>query len=318
MALKLVTAPAIEPVTLSELKDHLRVDSGGIADALSVEQTILAGSHIVAPAYSLVGATVDVLGYSVLAILTAGTCGGGGTVDVKLQESATGGLPATWTDVAGGAFAPVTPANHEKTYELAYSGSKRYLRAVSTVDGAPCEFGVSFILRAPVSLEDTLLTGFITAAREYCEGYQNRAYITQTWELILDAFPDTYFQIPLPPLQWLIAGDMSITYYDTALVAHIVATADYQVDVDSYKGRVCPVYGKSWPTTILQPMNGVVVQFKAGYGLLATDVPERIRTAIKLLAGHLYEHREATDIKEVREVAFAVKALLGLDRVGIL
>ena len=446
MALKLVTAPAIEPVTLSELKDHLRVDSGGIADALSVEQTILAGSHIVAPAYSLVGATVDVLGYSVLAILTAGTCGGGGTVDVKLRESATGGLPATWTDVAGGAFAPVTPANHEKTYELAYSGSKRYLRAVSTVDGAPCEFGVSFILRAPVSLEDTLLTGFITAAREYCEGYQNRAYITQTWKLLLDEFPDSVIQIPLPPLQWplasaivlandlkasinasyadaadhttapdavnvitspaplteaalitliaemlldydahdddaeLVAGwayhaaqeaadhslasvvapvnlqecitrlndikakfnahdadatchgaggnhqvasadaavDMSITYYDTAGAPHVVAMADYQVDVDSYKGRVCPVYGKSWPTTILQPMNGVVVQFKAGYGLLATDVPERIRTAIKLLAGHLYEHREATDIKEVREVAFAVKALLGLDRVGIL
>lgn len=446
MALKLVTAPAIEPVSLSELKDHLRIDSGGIADALSVEQTILAGSHIVALAYSLIGATVDVLGYSVLAILTAGTCGGGGTVNVKLRESATGGLPAMWTDVVGGAFTPVTPANHEKTYELAYSGSKRYLRAVATVDGVPCEFGVSFILRAPVSLEDTLLTGFITAARKYCEGYQNRAYITQTWELILDAFPDSVIQVPLPPLQFVsisglisvialanglkttinahfadvlahttapdpniivapaatnlatlitlvtemltrydahdndaelgigwayhmaqeggnhtlasivapinfqecitrlndirakynghdadnvchgvggghqesTAADMSITYYDMAGAMHTLSPADYQVDVDSYKGRVCPAYGKSWPTTILQPMNGVVVQFKAGYGLLTTDVPEEIRLAIKLLAGHLYEHREATDIKEVREVAFAVKALLGLDRVGAL
>jgi len=60
------------------------------------------------------------------------------------------------------------------------------------------------------------------------------------------------------------------------------------------------------------------VTFTAGYGALAADVPERIRTAIKLLAGHLYEHREATDIKEIQEVAFAVKALLGLDRVGAL
>lgn len=315
MALKLVTAPAIEPVSLSELKDHLRIDSGDLAAALSVEQTILAGSHIIAPAYSLVGATVDVLGYSVLAILTAGTCGGGGAVDVKLRESATGGLPAAWTDVAGGAFAQVTPANHEKTYELAYSGNKRYLRAVATVAGAPCEFGVSFILRAPVSLEDTLLTGFITAAREYCEGYQNRAYITQTWELLLDEFPDSVIQIPLPPLQTV---GVTINYHDTALAVHLIAAADYQVDIDSYKGRICPVYGKVWPTAILRSMNGVVVQFIAGYGLLTTDVPEDIRLAIKLLAGHMYEHREATDIKEVREVAFAVKALLGLDRVGFL
>jgi len=313
MALKLVTPPAIEPVSLAELKDHLRIDSGELADTLSVEQTILAGSHGIIAGYGLVGAAVDVLGYSVLAILAAGTCGGGGTVDVKLQDSADN---ITWTDVVGGAFVQVTPANDETAYELAYAGSKRYLRAVSTVAGAASEFGAAFILRAPVSLEDSLLSGFITAAREWCEGFQNRAYITQTWELLLDKFPDSVIQIPLPPLQWAIATDMSITYYDTALAPHVIATADYQVDVDSYKGRVCPAYGKSWPTTVLRPMNGVVVQYKAGYGDAANSVPEMVRLAIKVLAGHMYENREATDTKEHPEVPFAVHSLLGLD--GIL
>lgn len=310
MSLTLVTAPAVEPVSLAELKDHLRIDSGGLADALSVEQTILAGSHGIAADYSLVGETVEVLGYSVLAILAAGTCGGGGSVDVKLQESAD---TVTWADVAGGAFAQVTPANDEATYELAYSGSKRYLRAVATVGGAACEFGVSFILRAPVSLENTLLSGFITAAREWCEGFQNRAYITQEWELALDEWPEV-IQVPLPPTQTVD----KIEYYGTDGVANLLAASEYQVDVRGYKARVVPVYGKSWPTLTLQPLAGIVVTFTAGYGALASDVPERIRTAIKLLAGHLYEHREATDIKEVREVAFAVKALLGLDPVGIL
>jgi uncharacterized phiE125 gp8 family phage protein len=309
MSLTLIAPPAIEPVSLAELKDHLRIDSSSLATALDVQQTILAGSHGIAPAYGLVGATINVLGYSVLAILAAGTCGGGGTVDVKLQDSQDG---IGWVDVTGGAFAQVTPANDEATYELAYSGGKHYLRAVSTVAGAASEFAVAIILRAPVSLEDTLLSGFITAARDYCEQRQGRAYITQTWELALDDWPGV-IEVPLPPLQLVD----SIDYYDTAGAVHLLLPAAYQVDARGYKARVVPIYGTIWPTTTLQPLAGVVVTFTAGYGDLATAVPERVRTAIKLLAGHLYEHREATDIKEVKEVAFAVNALLGVDAVGI-
>jgi len=309
MSLTLVTPPAIEPVSLTELKDHLRIDSGELADALSVEQTILAGSHVIALAYSLVGAAVDVLGYSILVILAAGTCGG--TVDVKLQDSPDN---ITWTDVTGGAFATVTPANDETAYELAYAGSKRYLRAVATVAGAASEFGVSLILRAPVSLEDVLLSGLITAAREYCEQRQNRVYITQTWELALDDWPDV-IQVPLPPLQTVD----KIEYYGSdGVMLPVLDPLTYQVDERGYKARVAPVYGQHWPTIPLRSLAGVVVTFTAGYGLLASTMPERIRTAIKMLAGHMYEHREATDIKEVREVAFAVNALLGLDAVGVL
>ena len=168
-------------------------------------------------------------------------------------------------------------------------------------------------LRIDAGMEDSLLLGFITTAREWCEGYQNRAYITQTWELGLDEWPEI-INMPLPLLQ---STDLKIEYYGTDGVVHLLAATEYQIDVRGYKGRITPAYGHHWPTLTLRPLSGIIVTFKAGYGAVVSDVPERIRTAVKLLAGHLYEHREATDIKEVREVAFAVKALLGLDRVGI-
>jgi len=307
MALELVTPPAIEPVTLSEVKDHLRIDSGGLGDVLSSEQTITAGSHAIAPDYSLIGSEVEVAGYMVLVLFSAGACGAGGSVDVKLQEYD----GAAWSDVEGGAFDQVTEENDNTVYELAYTGLKLSIRALGTVAGSACEFGVIVIRRSPVSMEDEVLSGFIETARDYCEGYQNRAFITQTWDLFLDEFPDSPFQIPLPPLQSVT----HIKYYDTDETEYVFDAGNYQVDTAGVKGRIALGYGKAWPSVTLRKMNGVNIRFKAGFGDETGDVPKRIRTAIKLLVGHLYENREITDIREHFEIPFAVEALLGLDRI---
>jgi uncharacterized phiE125 gp8 family phage protein len=166
-------------------------------------------------------------------------------------------------------------------------------------------------LRITGTDEDALITTFIEAAREYCEEYQNRAYITQTWDLSLDEFPDSPYSLPKPPLQSI----SSIKYYDQDGTEDEFNASNYLVDTASVKGRVSLAYGKSWPSVGLQPMNGVIIQFIAGYGDAGSDVPERIRNAIKVLVGQIYENREATDIKEHLEVPFAVHALLGLDRI---
>jgi uncharacterized phiE125 gp8 family phage protein len=160
--------------------------------------------------------------------------------------------------------------------------------------------------------EDALITVMIEPARDYCEKYQNRAYITQTWELALDQFPsEDRIRIPLPPLQSV----SSVKYYGTDDTEYTLPAADYQVDIYSQPGRVVLKYGKSWPSVTLRPANGVIITFIAGYGTTADEVPERMKQAIKVLMGHLYENREATDLKELKEVPFAVHALLGLDRI---
>ena len=184
-------------------------------------------------------------------------------------------------------------------------------------------------LRITASDEDANITTWIKTAREYCEGYQNRAYITQTWELALDSFPiqqigqispgglsgwiqyERIIKIPLPPLQSVT----SIKYYDTSGTEKEFSSDDYEVDTYSQPGRISLGYGKSWPSIILRPVNGVIITFIVGYGDTADKVPEKVKQAIKVLIGELYEHREVTDVKELKEVPFAVHALLGLERI---
>ena len=309
MALKLKTAPTVEPLTLAEVKAHLRIDSVSFAEDITTEQSIVPGSHNIAAAYSLEGASVDVLGYSILVNLDAGTCGAGGKIDAKLQDSDD---ELTWTDVES--FTQVTEANDNAIQEKAYTGIKHYLRVVATVAVAACEFGVSIIKDASASVEDDYLNSLITSARQYAEGFQRRAYITQTWELWLDSFPSkSCINIPLPPLQ---AIGLSVKYYDTNDAETEFSSTNYFVDVKSEPGRIGLNYGKTWPSTTLRPIGGVCIEFVAGYGDAASDVPTKVKQAILLLISHWYENREPVAITGAmpKEIPFSVEALLWQDR----
>lgn len=161
--------------------------------------------------------------------------------------------------------------------------------------------------------EDVLITSLIVAAREYCESFQNRAYITQTWQLWLDSWPaGSVIPIPRPPLQ-SVTG---VKYYDTNDTEHTLAATDYFVDDKSEPGRLALSYSKAWPAGVLRPTNGVCVEFTAGYGDDAEAVPQKVKQAMLLLIGHWYENREAIITGIIsREIEFAVRSLLWLDRV---
>ena len=165
------------------------------------------------------------------------------------------------------------------------------------------------------SAEDSVITSYLGAARRYCEQVQGRAYIEQTWKLVLDDFPrGEMITIPRPPL-------MSVThvkYYSIGGTAATMTAANYYVDTDSEPGGVRLQYGEVWPSETLRPAAGVEVQFVAGYGSLGTSVPTEIKQAMCMFVGHLYENREAltsTGNIQARELPLGVQALLGLDRI---
>jgi len=169
-------------------------------------------------------------------------------------------------------------------------------------------------LRIDTTDDDVLILLLMKAAREYCERYQNRIYLMQTWEFTLDEWPaNGIIRIPKSPLQ---TSGMSIKYYGTDGTEYTWDASKYQIDTHREPGRVAPVYGETWPSTILRPLNGIIITFVAGYANVDA-IPQRVKQAIKVLVGHLYEHREATDLKELKEVPFAVHALLGLDRIWL-
>ncbi len=149
-------------------------------------------------------------------------------------------------------------------------------------------------LRVVTSADDADITRYITAAREQVELITRRALVTQTWELVLQAFPATdTIKLPKAPLQ-------SVTSIKYTLLDGTVNTFDasnYLVDTVSQPGRIRLRYDKAWPGDELQEINGVVIRFVAGYGLAAA-VPMWAKQAILLYVGDFYENREDTLIAQ--------------------
>lgn len=155
-------------------------------------------------------------------------------------------------------------------------------------------------LRFTSTSEDTLLDGWIAAARQYFEEMTSRQIMAATWELWLDGFPfgptfgpNNRIELPRPAL--LAVQGISYVGSDGTLVTLDPTT--YTVMAPSgpqaSPGWVQLTYGSAWPVT--QFVSGAVrVRFQAGYGSAPGDVPELVRQVLYLLIGHFHKYRSET------------------------
>ncbi|GAB6174502.1 head-tail connector protein [Paradesulfitobacterium aromaticivorans] len=162
--------------------------------------------------------------------------------------------------------------------------------------------------------DDAYLEALITAAREYCESFQNRAFITQTWQLSFHYWPAEVIQIPSGNLQKI----NSIGYKNSSGgITTLTENTHYVVSNRGVLGTVAPVFGQPWPPFVPWPLDAVVIEFACGYGDTADSVPEKVKQAMKLLVSHWYENRiPLSETGQVPgEIAFTVSAILWQDRI---
>lgn len=144
--------------------------------------------------------------------------------------------------------------------------------------------------------EDKLVLATITAARRFAESYCSRSLVQQTFDLKLDCFPSAgVIDVPRPPL----VSVTSIVYVDGGGATQTLSASAYQVDAASEPGRIYPAWGYWWPVVQYGRLNAITIRCVAGYAPSGTstdyteNIPGEIKSALLMLVGHLYEHRES-------------------------
>lgn len=138
--------------------------------------------------------------------------------------------------------------------------------------------------------EDTLIRDLLKAARETLEIATGRAFMSQTWELFLDKFPER--NSPIKLFRVPVQSITTLAYIDTDGASQtLTEVTDFVLDAKNEPARIVPAVDKTWPSTETI-VNAVTVTFLTGYTSAAL-VPHGIKAAIKLLLGHRFEHRES-------------------------
>lgn len=155
--------------------------------------------------------------------------------------------------------------------------------------------------------EDTLITAWITAAREIAEHYTGRALASQTLEAALDCFPEyeDVIELPMPP----VATISSVKYTDTAGTEQTIAGSAYALSPYGLSNRLAPTFNNYWPTTQDIP-DAVRIRYVTGY----TTSPKAVKAAILLMLAWFNENRgDAMSADDIQPPA--AKALLNTVKV---
>ena len=139
-------------------------------------------------------------------------------------------------------------------------------------------------LRLDTADEDTLLGALVRAAREHLEGQTGLAMIVRSFRLYLDDWPETrVIQIARGPVQTI----ESVTVYDAAGLPVVTDTAGYVLDGTARPARLVLPTRKA----TVRAINGIEIDFTAGFGESGADVPDTLKRAMLLHVAAMFELR---------------------------
>ncbi len=140
-------------------------------------------------------------------------------------------------------------------------------------------------LRLDDGAEDELVAALVKAARLLVEASSRRILVEQRWRMRLDRWPVR--RLVMLPLSPLIAVER-IRVRDVAGAAVELVTDLYEADAasDPPRIRVSPLAPEPG-----QPVGGIEIDLRAGYGSSGHSVPAPLRLAIRRLAARWFENR---------------------------
>lgn len=154
-------------------------------------------------------------------------------------------------------------------------------------------------------LDDGAIATYGAAARSFVENFTGRACCVTGFRLTLNQWPSDELFFPRAPVQALSA----VQYIDSAGTTQTLTSGQYSL-VQMDGGQVLQLgYGIAAPESRRQ-LAAVTVEFTAGYAPIE-PLPDAMRQAICMLAGHYYENREAVVVGTVaNDIPLGVEALL--------
>jgi uncharacterized phiE125 gp8 family phage protein len=156
-------------------------------------------------------------------------------------------------------------------------------------------------LRVDGNEDDATIASLVKSACQKGEDLSRRAFVTQTWDMIINAWPLNFrLKLYRPPLQSVT----SVKYVDITNVEH--TWTDYVLDIGNEPGVII---FNSLPGAALRLSGAITVRFVAGFGV-DTSVPEHIKSTILSLVAYWYENRERHDVPAEIKRAFMAERVV--------
>jgi uncharacterized phiE125 gp8 family phage protein len=164
-------------------------------------------------------------------------------------------------------------------------------------------------MRVDTADDDDFIEELIVAARKHVEDITGLKLISQQWRILLDDYPnEDYMCLSF----WPVISVDEIKTVDKNGTEAVFNSDSYITDTSSMPARIKLKSSESWPspTAGIKEINAVEIKATFGYGDDCLDVPEMLKLAVRMLAAHWYENREATSILDLKPVPLAVNSLL--------
>lgn len=158
--------------------------------------------------------------------------------------------------------------------------------------------------------DDSIIDDMVKAAAAIAEATMSNPILRTTYYWYLDRFPrgrrlrlprDPVVALPAPVVSYVPAGDTAHDY-----TAGLLDAADYHIVEDV----IHLDDGVAWPDIQRTDQWPVRIEFAAGFGTLASDIPDDLAAALKIIICQLYQQRSGLSDKPANSTPYAARVLL--------